>query len=443
MTPSLDGHLPSAHPLSIRRAVGGAIRFAGYDPLSIWEQDTLSLPRPLRRFRRRLRAFAQRELRPRALAFDAAPHGEQTMEVLRAGAAHGLLSDALPWPLGSSAPWLFRYPLQLLACIKMEELCAACGGLGLLLGAHGLGSAPMVLSGDFGSVRRLLLPVYRRNKRGTPAVLAFAITEPTAGSDAEDGHGAAACRPGTVAKRVAGGYRISGRKVFISGGDIACGVTLFSALEGEGIESWTCFFVDTRSEGFKVVRTELKMGQRASGAAELELDGVFVPDSHVVGEPRGGWALNRVTLNFSRMPVGAIALGIARGAMEAAIEFVCRYRLGRKELIHYQEVQLAVAQMIAETSAMRGLLWQSGLRLTPTQAKASLNKFFCADRAVAVCEQAMDLLGNHALLHANYVEKAFRDARLTQIYEGTNQINRLAVIEDLQDSFLEQSGTKP
>ncbi|HEX7481294.1 MAG TPA: acyl-CoA dehydrogenase family protein [Polyangiales bacterium] len=120
--------------------------------------------------------------------------------------------------------------------------------------------------------------------------------------------------------------------------------------------------------------------------------------------------------------------------------FVCRYRLGRKELIHYQEVQLAVAQMVTETSAMRALLWQSAREFTPTQAKASLTKLHCAERAVAVCDQAMDLLGNHGFLHGNYVEKAFRDARLTQIYEGTNQINRLAVIEDLQEQLLAQIG---
>jgi alkylation response protein AidB-like acyl-CoA dehydrogenase len=440
---ALHGHLPSTHPLSIRSALAGAIPLARYAPQSLWEQDTRTLPWALRRYRRKMRRFAQTELRPHALAFDIAAHDQPPHEVLRRAAAAGMLTDPLPWPIGSAPPWLLGHALQLLSSLKMEELCAACGGLGLLLGAHVLGCAPIILAGNLGSVLRLLGPLYRRNKRGEPAVVAFAITEPSAGSDVEESLGAAAHRPGTVARRVNGGFVLNGRKVFISGGDIACACTVFAALEGEGMESWTCFYVDAKTQGLSVVRTELKMGQRASGAAELQLEDVFVPDSCVVGTVRGGWSLARVTLNFSRIPVGAIALGIARGAMDAAIDFVCSFQLGRKPLIDYQEVQLAAAQMIAETTAMRGLLWQSARVFTPTQAKASITKLYCADRAVAVCDQAMDLLGNHALLHANYVEKAFRDARLTQIYEGTNQINRLAVIEDVQEQLLARVAGKP
>lgn len=433
---ALDGHLPAAHALSIRAATANVADIARYEPRTIWEQDTAALPSALARYRRRVRAFAERELRPRALAMDTDAHGAEATEVLRLGARYGLLSDLLPWPFGSHVPWLYRYPIQFLTCLKMEELCATCGGLGLLLGAHVLGSAPILLTMDLATIRRHLLPAYRASKRGEPRLFGYAITEPSAGSDVEEGHGARQHAPGTTATPVQGGFRLRGRKVFISGGDMAHGVLVFAALAGQGMESWTCFLVDTKSPGFRVVRTELKMGQRASGAAELEFDDVFVPDTHVIGGVRGGWALNRITLNFSRIPVGAIALGIARSALDAATDFVCRYRLGGKELIQYQEVQLAIAQMTADTSAMRGLLWQVAARFTPTQSQASIAKSFSADRAVAVCEQAIDLLGNHALVHENRVEKAFRDARLTQIYEGTNQINRLAIIEDLQEGLL-------
>ncbi len=178
------------------------------------------------------------------------------------------------------------------------------------------------------------------------------------------------------------------------------------------------------------------MGQRLSSASELIFENVFVPDDHVIGRLRQGWALNRATLNFSRIPVGAIALGIARGAMESAVRFVCRNRLGGRSLIHYQEVQLAVAEMLTLTSAMRAMIWQHARTWRPNQARASMTKVFCSDHAVEVCNIAMDLLGNHGFLHQAGVEKAFRDARLTQIYEGTNDINRLAVIED-QAEWLE------
>jgi alkylation response protein AidB-like acyl-CoA dehydrogenase len=329
------------------------------------------------------------------------------------------------------------YSAQWPAVIKVEELCAACGGWGLVLAAHALGTIPLLLAGDKKILKRILRPAQERIARGEPYIFAFAITEPAAGSDVEDGEGAASLKPRTIAKRTTGGWLLNGRKVYISGGDIADAVTVFAALEGEGMASWTCFLVEKGASGYSAVRNELKMGQRASSATELEFDDVFVPDDHVVGGLRNGWALNRATLNASRTPVAAIALGIARGAMEAAIDFVCRYEMAGRPLIEFQEVQLAVAQMVLDTSSMRGMIWQYASRPVPTQANASMCKVACSDTAVRVCENAMELLGNHGVLHSNYVEKSFRDVRLTQIYEGTNQINRLAVIEDLQEQFLD------
>jgi alkylation response protein AidB-like acyl-CoA dehydrogenase len=348
-----------------------------------------------------------------------------------------VLTNHIPQPFGSGGFELLDHSAQWPAVIKVEELCAACGGWGLVLAAHALGTIPLLLAGDKKILKRILRPAQDRIARGEPYIFAFAITEPAAGSDVEDGEGAATLKPRTVAKRTTGGWLLNGRKVYISGGDIADAVTVFAALEGEGMASWTCFLVEKGASGYSAVRNELKMGQRASSATELEFDDVFVPDDHVVGGLRNGWALNRATLNASRTPVAAIALGIARGAMEAAIDFVCRYEMAGRPLIEFQEVQLAVAQMVLDTSSMRGMIWQYASRPVPTQANASMCKVACSDTAVRVCENAMELLGNHGVLHGNYVEKSFRDVRLTQIYEGTNQINRLAVIEDLQEQFLD------
>jgi len=134
-------------------------------------------------------------------------------------------------------------------------------------------------------------------------------------------------------------------------------------------------------------------------------------------------------LNYSRPAVGAIALGIARGALEHAIEFCNSTRLGGKPLIAYQDVQMRIAEMVAKVQAMRGLVWQSVRYRLPFQAAGAIAKSYCSDTAWEVCTAAMELLGDHGYLHSNSVEKAARDARLTQIYEGTNQINRLAIIE--------------
>jgi butyryl-CoA dehydrogenase len=265
--------------------------------------------------------------------------------------------------------------------------------------------------------------------------MAFAITEPGAGSDAQDGRGASLYRPTTTAKKVEGGWLLNGTKIFISGGDIAQSVSVFAALEGEGMDSWSCFLLQRGMDGFTVGRKESKMGQRASAATELIMDNVFVPDSHLVGELYQGWGINRAVLNYSRIPVGAIALGIARGAMESAVEFASSQSQGGKPLINYQEVQLAIAQMLMEVSAMRCMVWNFANTWTLRQSRASMAKTFCSDTAVKVCERAMELMGNHGILHHKRAEKAYRDARLTQIYEGTNEINRLAVIEDQMEEL--------
>jgi len=410
---------------------------------TLWEQDTATLPAPLARARRKYRAFAERELRHRSLAVDAAAHlpaGQvhpELSELLRVAGREGMLTDLLPRPLGSASLGSFRYPLVWAQALRTEELARVCAGQMLLLSAPSLGVAPVVFSGDFRAVRRFVLPAYRQTLAGDPHIFAYAITEPGAGSDVEEGLGASLCQPGAIAKRVNGGWSLNGRKIFISGGDIASSITVFAALEREGLESWTCFLVQRGMPGFEVVRTELKMGMRASGAAELAFHDLFVPDQHVIGAPRHGWAINRATLNASRYAVAGMGVGLAQGATEAALDFACRTELAGKALIHFQEVQLQIADMISETCALRGLLWQAcrGAHVA-RQDTSAMCKFQCTDRAVHVVELALDLMGNAGTLHHLGVEKSYRDARLTQIFEGTNQINRLALIEDQQEELL-------
>lgn len=438
---ALTGHLPADHPLSPRQAFAVfpplTQRLVCYEPAWIWDQDTAALPPALAELRRQTRDFAARELRPRALACDLHPHQPAVdAAVLQQAAQAGVLFSHLPPPLGTGPAALADLPLAWAATVKVEELCAACGGWGLMLSAHALGLMPLLLSGDKKIWKRFLIPARQSAASGTPYLFAFAITEPSAGSDVEDGYGASRARPETVARRGAGGWVLNGRKQYISGGDVADAVTVFAALEGEGLESWTCFLVPRGTPGFRWLRNERKLGQRASGTAELELQDVFIPDDQVIGPLRSGWALNRASLSCSRMPVAAIALGIARGAMEAAIDFVCQYRLGGRPLIDDQLVQLRVAEMLAETSAMRAMIWQLASRPAVTQANAAMSKFRCSEAALQVCETALQLFSQHGVLHRNDVEKRYRDARLNPIYEGTNQLNRLAVIEDFQEVFL-------
>ncbi len=443
----LDGHLPTDHALFPRNGFARmpfpVRQFTNYRATDLWETDTRRLPAPLARLRRRAQRFADEVLAPAAAELDLVPHlppGEihpKAAEILRRAGKEGFLSYFLPAPIGSMPLGAAVHSPIWQSCLVIEEFSRVCGGLMLLLSAHHLGCMPLVLSGSPRVIIRQLRPIYQSCLKGEPHLVAFAITEPEAGSDVEDGHGAAQYRPGVVATPVPGGYRLNGRKIFISGGDLCRSVTVFAALDGEGMESWTCFHVDSKSPGFKVARTELKMGMRASGAAELEFGDVFVPTDRIIGKLRGGWAINRATLNFSRIPVAAMGVGFAAAATRIALDFARTYKLGGKTLLNYQDVQMRIATMLAETRALRSLVWQEARHAwRPRQLMASACKFHVTDRAQHICEMGMDLLAGHGSLHEARIEKVFRDVRLTRIFEGTNQINRLSVMEDWQETLL-------
>ncbi|MBW2614997.1 MAG: acyl-CoA/acyl-ACP dehydrogenase [Deltaproteobacteria bacterium] len=421
---------PELTPSRSRLALGPLGRFM-YDAraLSIWDRDTATLPFPYRRLRKRYRAFAREYIAPHALKADADPYSIDVRDLFIKSASRGFQTELLPQPLGTMKFSSLLRSFLLGPVLKAEEFCAACGGLGLSLLAHELGMAPLFVCGDSRAVLRWMWRIYREIKRGEPAIAAFAITEPDAGSDMEETVGAASARLSCRGRKVAGGWRLSGRKCFISDGAVARWVTLFAAPEGRGLESWTCYLLDKSMQGFSVGRTERKMGQRAADASELILEDVFVPDKRVIGPVGAGWAINRNVLNFSRPVVGAIAMGIARGAFEHSVRFCNENRLGNRLLVDFQDVQLALADMMTKLSAMRGLVWQAVRYRFPFQAAGSMAKVFCSDTAWEVCNQAMELLGDHGYLHSQSVEKAARDVRLTQIYEGTNQINRLAIVE--------------
>lgn len=399
------------------------------EPDTIWDHDTATLSRPLRRLRRRYRDFAGQQLAPLALRADLDPGAVDIHELFRRSARRGFQTEFMPPPFGTMQLSAVLPALLLPSALKAEEFCAADGGLGLSLLAHELGIAPLFISGDLRAYFRWLGRIYREIRAGEPALAAFAITEPGAGSDVEETAGAARARLSCFYERAPGGYRITGRKVFISDGAVARWITLFAAQRGRGVESWTCFLLDSGMEGFSVGRHERKMGQRAADASELILDGVFVPAERVIGAEGAGWALSRNVLNFSRPVVGAIALGIARGAFEQAVRFCNEARLGGKPLTSYQDVQLTLADMLLKLSAMRAMVWQATRYRLPFQAAGAAAKVFCSDMAWEVCNEALTLLGDHGVTHRHGVEKAARDARLTQIYEGTNQINRLAIFE--------------
>jgi butyryl-CoA dehydrogenase len=286
---------------------------------------------------------------------------------------------------------------------------------------------------------------------------------------------------------VPGGFRLSGTKRFISNGSVARWITILMATDPRrAAETWTCFLVDTQSEGFTVARVEHKMGQRACPAAELTFDEVFVPDERVVGREGDGAPETMIVLACSRPPVGAIATGIARGAYERVLGWLEEDRAARG-LLERQHVQLALAGMEEEIHLARQLYMDAATELdhtalggvmshpsvralghvpasvrrrapvrgwlasdrardatvallhrstseravTRSLALSSMAKARGGDVAMRVTGAALELAGLRAGPVRAELEKLWRDAKLCQIYEGTNQLNRLEVYRGL------------
>jgi alkylation response protein AidB-like acyl-CoA dehydrogenase len=358
-----------------------------------------------------------------------------------------------------------------------EEVAAADAGIYVIYGAHALALALVISSLDTRVISMLGREISEGEKRGTPVVLALAHTEPGGGSDVEDVDDIKHARLGSRFTKVAGGYRVHARKVFISNG----GFARYNVLSAWGdpqrpLETMKGFIIPNDAPGFSVGRVERKMGQRLSAAVEILCDDVFVPDSHAFHTD--GRNID-TTLSLTRGPVGAMSTGIVRGTLERTLAYLAQKRVRGRWLFEEQWVQLALADMLGALQAARGLYIDAALageewglfaltKLFPERVPAvvranrvfdkvlthptvigatrklyetqvppdvlqrlvshsSMAKFMCSDIAVSTAMKAMEILGEDANDPRWGVEKGMRDAKLAQIFEGTNQINRLHV----------------
>jgi butyryl-CoA dehydrogenase len=365
----------------------------------------------------------------------------------------------------------------LAGAVFMEEISAADAGVCVIFGAHGLALAMLGASLEMRLAVRLGREICAGEKRGQAVVLALAHSEPSGGSDVEDVGDIKRARFGSRFVKVPGGYRVTARKVFISNGSIArynlltaCGDT------ARPLETMASFLIPHDAPGFRVGRVEHKMGQRLSTAAEVICDDVFVPEADAVDDPDPGRTIE-TTLSLTRGSVGAIAAGIIRGTLERTLVYLSHKRVRGHWLFEEQHVTLALADMLAALQAARDLYMDAALvgehwglqslampmpRRLPgfvTESRAiqkllvhpkfvghlrakyhalvpkdvlqrlvgyaSIAKLGCSDLAVSTAMKAMEILGEDANDPRWGVEKCMRDAKLTQIFEGTNQINRL------------------
>jgi alkylation response protein AidB-like acyl-CoA dehydrogenase len=363
-----------------------------------------------------VRVLADEQVAPRAAEVDRS--GEFPEDLRRLLAAHDIL--ALPFPAehgGIGADLLT-------ICLAIEQLSRACATTGLILAVQELGSLPITLGGTPEQQARL----FPRLATGEQ-LIAFALTEAEAGSDAN------AIR--TTARRDGDDYVIDGAKRFISHGSIADLIVVFALTDPDAARSrrLSAFVVEVPADGFSVPRLEHKMGLRGSPTAELVFDGVRVPAANRLGEEGDGFGIAMRTLDRSRPGIAAQAVGIAQGALDVAAAYAVQRQQFGQRIGDFQMVGAMLADMDAGTEAARQLLYTACEVIDAGAPDASrwsaLCKLVAGDTAMRVTTDAVQVLGGYGYIDEFPVERMMRDAKITQLYEGTQQIQRLVIARAL------------
>ena len=363
-----------------------------------------------------VRDLADEKIAPRAAEIDRT--AEFPWDVKELLAAQDLFAVHFPERLGGLGSDL------LTACLAIEQISRACATSGLILAVQGLGALPILIAGSEEQQQRWI-PDLAAGR----TLIALAITEAEAGSDV------AAMR--TRAVRDGDDYVIDGGKRFISHGSVADLVTVFALTDPDGDRHHrlSCFVVETDRPGFGVTRTEHKMGIRGSPTAELVFDNVRVPAGNLLGAEGDGFGLAMKTFDRSRPGIAAQAVGIAQGALEVATRYARERRQFGRAVGEFQMVSAMLADMDAATESARQLLYAACVEIEAgardASRWASLAKLVAGDAAMRVTTDAVQVLGGYGYVEEYPVERMMRDAKITQIYEGTQQIQRLVVAKAL------------
>ncbi len=363
-----------------------------------------------------VRVLADDRIGPRAAEIDRT--AEFPWDVKELLAAHDILALPFAEEYGGIGGELLS------VCLAIEQISRVCATSGLILAVQELGSLPIILAGTKEQKTRWL-PDLAAGR----TLIAFALTEAEAGSDV------AAAR--TTAVRDSDDYLITGGKRFISHGSVADLIAVFAVTEptAERHRRLSCFMVEKDMPGFAVARLEHKMGIRGSPTAELAFNQVRVPAANRIGEEGDGFDIAMRTLDRSRPGIAAQAVGIAQGALEVAARYAAERKQFGRPIGEFQMIAAMLADMDAATESARQLLYKACVEIEAGAADASrwsaLCKLVAGDAAMRVTTDAVQVLGGYGYIDEFPVERMMRDAKITQLYEGTQQIQRLVVARAL------------
>lgn len=301
-------------------------------------------------------------------------------------------------------------------CIAVEEISRICGGVAVSFAANALAAYPILLFGTE-EQKRKYLPDLAAGKK----YAAFALTEPNVGSDA------AAVE--TTARRDGDHYILNGTKQWITNGGVANVYTVIATVNrARGARALTAFIVERDTPGFTIGKKEKKMGIRCSDTRELHFDDCRVPAENLLGGEGRGFRVAMTTFDKSRPGIGAQAVGIAQGAFEEAVKFAKTRKQFGQTIAGFQAVQHMLADMATQIEAARLLVYQAAREVDRGSRESSkisaMAKMYASDVAMRVTTDALQVCGGSGYMREYPLEKMMRDAKITQIYEGTNQIQR-------------------
>jgi len=365
-----------------------------------------------------VRVLADEKIAPRAAEIDRT--GEFPWDIKELLASHDILALPFPTEYGGIGGELLN------VCLAIEQISRACATSALILAVQELGALPILLAGSAEQKQRWL-PDLAAGK----TLIAFALTEAEAGSDA------AATR--TTARPEGDGYVIDGSKRFISHGSVADLITVFAATATDKDvprhKRLSCFVVEKSAPGFAVTRLEHKMGIRGSPTAELTFNQVRIPAANRIGAEGDGFAIAMRTLDRSRPGIAAQAVGLAQGALDVAVQYARERKQFGQPIGQLQMIQAMLADMDSQTEAARQLLYKACVEIeagSPEAARwSAMCKLVAGDTAMRVTTDAVQVLGGYGYIDEFPVERMMRDAKITQLYEGTQQIQRLVIARSL------------
>lgn len=359
--------------------------------------------------------FAKTTIRPAAAHHDAT--AEYPWEVIRAAHSMGLLNTHIPAEYGG---------MELGAVdgvIIAEELAWGCTGIGTAMEANGLAQQPVILGASDALKRKYLAP-----QTEEVSMCAYAVTEPGAGSDVQGMR--------TTAVKQGDKYILNGSKMWITNAGVADWyfVVALTDPEKKARGGMTAFIVEKDWDGVLPGKKEMNMGQRCSDTRGITFENVEVPAENVVGREGDGWKLAMAAFDYTRPSVAAAATGLARAAYEHAAQYAMERRAFGKPIAAHQAVAFMIAEMAMNIDAARLMVLRSaalkdqGRRNT---MEAAMAKAFCADMAMKVSTDAVQVFGGYGYSSEYPVEKLMRDAKIFQIYEGTSQIQRLIISKEI------------